>query len=156
MIIWRYIDADPSAIFYISRLIFYPTIYYQVQNVLPCTMTSGTWTRSFSHCWFISEAFSISLPIIPTSFACFFSSNIESIIYAFPISSWVLCSRILYSVIVIMMIRWAKKRKIDGVCRCEICHIPPPFFFLVGPNMFLSPFVTQFCGWSLVYYRCEG
>jgi len=124
VIIWRYIDTGPPANFDISRLIFYPNIYYHVQNVLSCNMNSGPWTPSFSHCWFISEAISISVPIVPTSFTCFFSSSIESIIYAFLISSWELRSHIWISLIVIMMIRWTIKPKIDGVLRCEICYIP--------------------------------
>jgi hypothetical protein len=118
VIIWRYIHTGPSASFDIFRLIIYPNFYYHAQNILSCTMTSGTWARSFSHFWFISEAFSISLPIIPTSFTCFFLSSIESIIYSFLISSWVLCSRIWYYLIVIMIIKLAIKCKIDGVRRC--------------------------------------
>jgi len=42
LIIWRYVDTGPSANFDISRLICYPNIYYHVQKVLSCTMTSGT------------------------------------------------------------------------------------------------------------------
>lgn len=135
-IIWRYIDTGPSASFDISRLIFCPNMYYHVQNVLSYTMSSGTWTRSFSHCWFISEAFSIFLPIIPTSFIFFFSSSIESVIYTFLISSWVLCSHVWYSLIVIMVIRWAIKCKIDWVRCCEICYIT--LLLLPGCSKYVS------------------